>query len=179
MSISAKAQQVGDTLLIQGGRVVFIDKPHSSYHDKVFKYLLDGVDISTYKSTNYFNGQWISVHNYKGSNYAYFPSEPYVNVFLGISDSTLLINDFNEGFLTFTIKHIDRDKTNMHFKFRDLNGKKHFVILKKVSNDFIKARSSLFTNREIQFVKRDSYAEWPIVVNKCNSNNKCADFFSF
>lgn len=87
------AQRIGDTLYFNqiANQLIFIEKPQSAVHQRVFKYLLQGLDANLLikKSMgrkgplkNSLEGQWISIFDYKGKYYAYYPSEPFFNSFL-------------------------------------------------------------------------------------------------
>ncbi|HUC80104.1 MAG TPA: hypothetical protein VMR70_04275 [Flavisolibacter sp.] len=99
---------------------IFLDRENSSYHNE----LSEGFVIDTFiyndilqnlkdsgKRMSYFpiglDRDWYSLHQYKQKYYAYLPSEPYVNLYIRITDSTIIMNDFNDGLIPAFIQNIE------------------------------------------------------------------------
>ena len=118
-------QNIHDTLYFRKGdndanfRLVFIDSSKSHFHKKAIELLTSDIDykeklsglgalklISSNKFSTQFLGEWLSVYQYKGKTYAYYASEPYFNVYMKITDSTITLNDFNEGLKPYAIKEV-------------------------------------------------------------------------
>jgi hypothetical protein len=188
---SLYAQTAGDTIYSNKNngidQLVFIDKPHSKYHDMVFELLLsdtnsfDGEKKMRYSqdsSSINFSGQWITIKKYKGKFYAYFPSEPFYNTFMQIGDSNLVINDFNEGFVSFPVAHKKESRKKIKISLNESSGGKHSLLIKKKKKNLFVVRSSLFNVRKLRFVKRTAYADFPIIVNYCPVN-RCPEFAAF
>jgi hypothetical protein len=62
--------------------------------------------------SNLLLGEWMSLHSYKGKLYAYSPSEPYINSYLNLTDSSIEINDFSDGIIPMRITEIAKTKNN-------------------------------------------------------------------
>ena len=189
-------QNYRDTLYISPNnndssyQVIFIDTPRSNFHNKVFDFLLS--DSSIYyenlkqivKNKNYqknrtilkYIGDWITIQKFKNSFYAYYPSEPYFNTFIKITDSVLVINDFNEGALIpYSISKVIQKRNRIIFKLTNSYNIKHTLSIQQKTNAIIEIKSSLFNVNKLRFIKRQSYFELPIIVNYC-PNNKCQVF---
>lgn len=169
-------------------RVVFIEPPHSDYHKKVIMSLLfdsatinekvriiDSLGLINNKRFNSkFLGNWISTFLYKGITYAYYPSEPYFNLYLRVTDSTLVLNDFNDGLSLYAIKEIKN--FNNEFSYKIVNSsKEEFTISFIVKKGGVSLKSSLFKRNNIQIVNENNYSKLPIIVNFC-PNERCGEF---
>jgi len=188
--VRVNAQKYGDTLYIgkhnsdSNYQVIFIDTSHSNFHKFVFDILLSNANEYDFneKDKNRPNninskyiGQWITVKKYKGEFYAYCPSEPYYNTFIKLTDSNLVINDFNEGFVSYLIGKEKRKRRKAIFEFFGHTGIKHFLSIKQKTKTLFIMKSSLFNVSKIYFVKRASYVDFPIIVNYCPIN-RCPEF---
>ena len=188
------SQSIKDTLFFHREKndtnyqVIFINSPLSVYHEKVFKLLLS--DKSSYydklnildsltviknkKFRSDFIGDWISIYSFKGKNYAYSPSEPFFNLFIRITDSTVVTNDFNDGLTPYFIKGIS-NKNNEHvFKIVSSNSKEYTLTF-SLKKDAVVVKSTLFRNREIRMANKKSFFNLPIIVNFCPSY-RCKEF---
>ena len=186
ISATIKAQTTKDTLAINKkvNQIIFIDKPHSKFHDLVFNILLSDrqqydtskadIDWSGKLHSNYL-GQWITVKKFKGNFFSYYPSEPFYNTFLKISDSVLLINDFNEGFVSYEIENKKEKMNKIQFELVRYKGVRHFLSIKQKSKSIFIVKSSLFNDNKLYFVKRPNYYDFPIIVNYCPTN-RCQEF---
>lgn len=186
MSTNIKAQFIKDTLFVDKNldQTIFIDTPHSKFHDFVFKYLLSDLepnlpvkrDITAVENLNWnYLGDWITVKKFKGKYFAYFPSEPFYNTFFHLSDSAFLINDFNEGFISFKIDHKKEKIKRVSIKLVGNSGVLHFMSIRQKIKTLFIVKSTLFTGKKLYFVKRQSYFDYPIIVNNCPSN-RCQEF---
>jgi hypothetical protein len=186
ISTTAKAQIKKDTLYINKNvnQVIFIDTPHSKFHDLVFNILLADIqqnetnkkdmNLSDNLYSNYL-GQWITVKKLRHKYFAYYPSEPYYNTFFKLSDSTLLINDFNDGFVLYTIKNKKETKKEANFELMGYEGVRHSLYIKHKTKTIFMVKSSLFNVNKAYFVKRSNYYNFPIIVNYCPTN-RCQEF---
>jgi hypothetical protein len=186
ISTNTNAQFLKDTLYTNknSDQVIFIDTPHSKFHDLVFKYLLSDLkqnasvktDIITTENLNssYF-GDWITVKKFKGKYFAYFPSEPFYNIFMNLSDSLFLINDFNEGFISYVIVDRTEKRNRIKIKLVGNDGLQHFLTIKQKSNTLFIVKSTLLNVKKLYFVKRQNYFDYPIIVNNCPSK-RCQEF---
>jgi hypothetical protein len=149
-------------------QVIFIDTPHSGFHTMVFQQFLSDSSLDQLNVTcllkaptikkdssllNYL-GDWISVHMYRGKLYAYYPSEPYFNLFLKISDSTILTNDFNDGLVTFSIQNINQRKNTLVVLLVSSSGIRHTLKLRTKNNEVFELKSSLLNTRKLKVVKK-------------------------
>ena len=180
------AQEIGDTLYFnpKANHLIFIEKPQSTFHQRVFKNLLSGLDakplrkksMSSKRPTkNSLEGQWISIFDYKGRYYAYYPSEPFFNAFLQIAEDRLIINDFNDGFVTFEIQKSPTSNSNLIY-LHGKDGLRHYVTFEEMSNGIFIVQSSLFNAKKIYLVRREHFDAFPIIVNYC-PDYRCAEFF--
>ncbi|MFN4005988.1 MAG: hypothetical protein ACK4HE_00620 [Chitinophagaceae bacterium] len=186
ISTKINAQFTKDTLYINKkyNHVVFIDTPHSKYHDLVFKFLLSDLKqngaaktiiTSTENLSSSYLGDWITVRKFKKEYFAYYPSEPFYNVFFRLSDSVLLINDFNEGFITYRISDKKEKIKKVKIKLMGNDDVQHYISIKQKSKTLFLVKSTLLNVNKLYFVKRDSYFDYPIIVNYCPSN-RCEEF---
>jgi len=186
MSSNTNAQLMKDTVYINKkmDQVVFIDTPHSKFHDLVFKFLLSDLKenvsakaniVTTENLSPSYLGDWITVKKYKKKYFAYFPSEPFYNTFFRLSDSVLLINDFNEGFITYSIVDKDEKIKKVKIKLMGNEGERHSISIRKKSKTLFIVNSSLFNVKKLYFVKRDNYFDYPIIVNYCPIQ-RCQEF---
>ncbi|RTL47664.1 MAG: hypothetical protein EKK39_13730 [Sphingobacteriales bacterium] len=186
ISTNTNAQLTKDTLYINrnSNQVVFIDTPHSKYHDLVFKFLLSDLKQNGAAKTNIVNtenisssylGDWITVKKFKNKYFAYFPSEPFYNTFFRLSDSVLLINDFNEGFITYRVADIGEKIKKVKIKLIGNEGERYSISIRQKSKKLFIVKSSLFKVKKLYFVKRDNYFDYPIIVNYCPTS-RCQEF---
>lgn len=186
ISINIAAQSMRDTLYTNEelGQVIFIDKPNSVYHTLVFNFLLSDLKKNVFDNTktigkedlkSRYLGDWITVKKFKGRYFAYLPSEPFYNTFFRLSDSTIIINDFNEGFITYRIINKRGNLKNIKIALVVNEKNRPFVSIRQTSNSLFIVKSSLFNVKKLYFVKRDSYFNYPIIVNNCPSN-RCPEF---
>lgn len=164
-------------------QVIFIDTPHSHFHTLVFQHFLSDSSFEQLKtpiiqkdsSLLKYAGDWISVHMYQGKPYAYYPSEPYFNLFLKISDSTILVNDFNDGLVIYSIKKVNQRKNKFVFLLSSSSGIKHTLKLQTMNNEIFKLGSSLLNTRKLKVVKKETFFQLPIIVNYCPAY-RCQEF---
>ncbi len=170
-------------------QAIFIERPNSIYHKMVFDILLS--DSNTYNDNvkqnikrkaylgdtinSKYIGDWISIHKYKKNFYAYFPSEPYFNTFIKITDSTLVINDFNEGLTPYKITYVTQKKNKIILTLQNNHNLKHSIFIQQKSKGRVKIKSSLINVNKITFVNKQAYFELPIIVNYCPLN-RCQEF---
>jgi hypothetical protein len=186
INTNTNAQFVKDTVYKNknSDQVIFIDTPHSKYHDLVFKFLLSDLKQNPSVKTDaiskenlypsYF-GDWITVKKFKGKYFAYFPSEPFYNTFLNLSDSLILINDFNEGFVSYKIDRKKEKSKKIKLKLIKKDGLQHFISIRQKSKTLFILKSNLFTAKKLFFVKKHSYYDYPIIVNYCPLQ-RCQEF---
>jgi hypothetical protein len=155
-------------------QIIFIDTPNSHFHTMVFQHLLSDSG-SNHSSPLKYAGDWISVHMYRGKSYAYYPSEPYFNLFLRISDSTILVNDFNDGLVTYSVKKVNQRKNKFVFLLISSSGIKHTLKLQKKNNEIYELNSSLLNTKKLKVVKKETFFQLPIIVNYC-PENRCQEF---
>lgn len=75
-------------------------------YDRTFKYLKDSLSGKVNKnSLKSLDRNWYSLHQFKNKYYVYAASEPYVNTWIGITDSTITLNYFDDGVVPAIIKH--------------------------------------------------------------------------
>jgi hypothetical protein len=190
----AYSQKARDTILIHKNindsnyHVVFIESPQSVYHKKVIESIIfDSVTINkklrifdslgfikNKKINSIYCGNWISAFIYKGRKYAYYPSEPYYNLYLRVTDSTLILNDFNDGLSIYSIKALKKFDNECTYKIVN-SSLEEFTISFVVKKGGISLKSSLFNRRNIQIVNQNNYSELPIIVNFCPSE-RCEEF---
>ena len=186
MSTNTNAQLIKDTLYINknSDQVIFIDTPHSKFHDLVFKFLLSDLKQNVSAKTNIvttenlsssYLGDWITVKKFKKKYFAYFPSEPFYNTFFRLSDSVLLINDFNEGFITYRISDIEEKIKKVKVKLIGNEAERYSISIRQKSKTLFIVKSSLFNVKKLYFVKRDNYFNYPIIVNYCPTQ-RCQEF---
>lgn len=164
-------------------QIIFIDTPNSHFHTLVFQHLLSDSSFEQLKapiiqkdsSLLKYVGDWISVHMFRGKPYAYYPSEPYFNLFLRLSDSTILVNDFNDGLVTYSIKKLNQRKAKFVFLFSSSSGIKHTLKLRTKRNEIFELKSSLINTRKLIVVKKETFFQLPIIVNYC-PENRCEEF---
>lgn len=186
LCLTLKAKESKDTLYVDKthDQIIFIDAPHSKFHHLVFEKLLAGFqmdlndysmdEISNHILSNYL-AQWITINKFKRRYYAYCPSEAFFNTFLSINESVVIINDFNEGFVAYSIVRKNQAKRITKYELVDLNGKHHFLSLKKKHGKLFVAQSSLFCVNRVYFVQRQYFFNYPIIVNYC-PNSRCREF---
>ncbi|MDP1764843.1 MAG: hypothetical protein Q8L07_13250 [Sediminibacterium sp.] len=114
---------------------------------------------------------WYSLHQYKGKYFAYAPSEPYYNIWLRITDSTVLLNYFNDGVLPAIIKNskwennnlvietISKYETDTIIKIHVINSAKGIAILEFPKRPNESKYSLIVSSRRIR--------NFPIIVNYC------------
>lgn len=188
------SQSIKDTLLFHKNpdnttQVVFIDAPQSSHHQKVIESLIsDSIALAerlnTMESTGLitdrkfktkFSGEWISIFNYKDDLYAYCPSEPYYNLYLKITDSTVILNDFNDGLVPYAIKEINKQNSTYVLKVLSASKEEKTIYIFLMNKNQIAIKSSLFIKSNIWLVTKSKYFEMPIIVNECKEN-RCGEF---
>lgn len=186
LCLTLKAQKSKEILYVDKAydQLIFIDTPHSKFHHLVFEKLLAGFqsdlnnylmdEISNHILSNY-QTQWITLNKYNHRYYAYCPSEAFFNTFLSINESVVIINDFNEGFVAYSIVRKNQAKRITKYELVDLNGKHHFLSLKKKHGKLFVAQSSLFCVNRVYFVQRQYFFNYPIIVNYC-PNSRCREF---
>lgn len=186
-------QNIHDTLYFRKGdndsnfRLVFIDSSKSHFHKKAIELLTSDIDykeklsglgalklISSNKFRTQFLGEWLSVYQYKGKTYAYYASEPYFNVYMKITDSTITLNDFNEGLKPYAIKEVlCRNNTCRYKMISESLEDAEITIVRK--NKSIEIRSPLFNKQSNQLVDKETFLRIPIIVNLC-PNDRCEEF---
>ncbi len=186
ISTTANAQLTKDTLYTDKNtnQIIFIDTPHSKFHDLVFNFLLSGMQEYVYTNTdsyltdnlnsNYYR-ELITIKKFKGKYFAYHPSEPFYNTLLKFSDSVLLINDFNEGYISYVINNKKEKKKRLQFELVGHKGIRHFMSIKQKSKKLLIVKSSLFNEKKLYFTRRLNYYDYPIIVNYCPTN-RCLEF---
>lgn len=186
ISVSANAQVTKDTLYIdkKANQVIFIDTPHSKFHNLVFYFLLSDMQefanskTDSYQTNNFnsnYYGEWITVKKFKGKYFAYHPSEPFYNTLFKFSDSLLLINDFNEGFISYVINKKKVKKKRLQLNLVGYEGIRHLLSIKQKSRKLLIVKSSLFKEKKLYFTRRSNYYDYPIIVNYCPTN-RCQEF---
>jgi len=130
--------------------------------------------ISGKKISPTLTGEWISVHSYKGKTYAYYPSEPFFNVYLRITDSTVVINEFNEGLVPYAIRKITTRKNKTVFTIVNASMKECKLVFVQ-RNDGYMIQSSLFNKSEIRVMMKPYFFKLPIIVNHC-PDYRCEEF---
>jgi len=189
------SQSIKDTLLFNKNsdgnyQLVFIDAPQSSYHKKVIESLFsnnvsvndklvfpDNSKLFTDKKIiKKFLGDWISTFKFKEKEYAYYPSEPYYNLYIKITDSTIILNDFNEGGLvSYIIKEVNKQNGMYIFKISSPSKKEHTINFNVINKNQIAVKSSLFNRQNICLTQKDNYLKFPIIVNLC-PGERCGEF---
>lgn len=120
-----------DTIFLKRGNIsnsfhrVFVLNNFSTYHTQLFQNMQkDSVHIAEVNAilnaglsnkkvpmlSNLLLGEWMSLHSYKGKLYAYSPSEPYINSYMNLTDSSIEINDFSDGIIPMRITEIAKTK---------------------------------------------------------------------
>ena len=186
-SISSTAQK-RDTLLIkylknEVVQIVFIDSPNSIYHYKTLELLTDKkmYKKSTIPSSSdklFNNGEWISVHPFNGKYYAYFPSDPFANIYLSFNDDSITLNDFNEGLITFKTTKTKRSRKRMLLFFEVQDKTINYISFKRINTELAELKSSYFSNNKSIFITHsDKYFSFPIIINFCQ-DNRCPEFIA-
>lgn len=162
--------------------VIFKDSTHTNFHKKVldiFSFEKNGgltIDSShIHKEKLKYFGNWVTVFKFKKRYYAYSPSEAYFNTFLTITDSSLILNDFNDGFVTYKISNQFSKSKMIKFYLLGENDKKYFLSICKKGKTLFEMRSSLFNVKKMYFVNKHDYLNYPIIVNYC-PDNRCNEF---
>jgi hypothetical protein len=187
-------QSIKDTLIFNKNsdgnyQLIFIDTPQSSYHKKVIESLIsEKVSVNDKlvfpdnskllvdkKIITKFLGDWISTFNFKEKEYAYYPSEPYYNVYIKITDTTIILNDFNEGLVPYAIKEVNKQNGMYSFKIISRSKVEHTINFFVINKNQIAVKSSLFDRPNIWLTKKDNYLKFPIIVNLC-PGNRCGEF---
>jgi hypothetical protein len=164
---------------------IFLANKNSPFHDEVsegFK-----IDTFTYNSfvrdlkdsgnsiRNFeinFNQDWYSLHQYKQKYYAYLPSEPYVNSYIRITDSTVILNDFNDGLIPALIQKLEwLDAKTL--KIHTAAVYKEYSVLifhfLNVARD-LSVIEFPYKDKKIRFrlsASKDRLKKYPIIVNYC------------
>lgn len=133
IQVSVCQQYKGDTIYLKRGDIsnnfhrVYVLNDFSKYHAQLFQNMKkDSAHIAEINAilnarvsnkklsmqSNLLFGEWISLHSYKGKLYAYSPSEPYVNLYLNITDSSIEINDFSDGIIPMRVTEVANTKNN-------------------------------------------------------------------
>ena len=145
-------------------------------YEEVTKQLQDSLHPIEKKLVNTLaKGEWMSLHRYDGILYAYSPSEPYTNLYLNVTDSSIDVNDFNDGIIPFLILKVDssrKDKIAYDLKglynygsrmiFHFLNPQKDIAIV-EFSNNFEEKKYGLIA-------KKNKVLRMPIIINDSPSN---------
>lgn len=175
---------------INGYKAVFIEKPHSKIHKKVFEFLT--IDTVSYnesvrklksliknknKSGNNINGEWIGIYLFNKKLYAYLPSEPYFNLYLNISDSIISINDFNDGIIPLLFKKAYSKEDKSFFTLINVDS-----VIIKMNFEFLNRQQSIalvtipsYGNRKCLMIRKELFYKLPIIVNYC-PNNRCIEW---
>ena len=170
-------------------QLIFIDKPNSIYHKKLIENIKESKNEVQEKIKNITSnfhmkfdkikfknqGDWVSIYKFKNRNYCYYPSEPFFNLFISISDSIIILNDFNEGFTPLLIKKYLINSNSIIYFLVDENKKNikmKFILNKDGTASF---NCSNFNRKNIMLVRKDSIFKLPIIVNYC-PNYRCAEF---
>jgi hypothetical protein len=174
------AQKFKDTLFFykspddSGSQLVFIDTPFSNFHQKVYNRILSSADqkAAAFLAKNA-NNAWISVKLYKGRYYVYYPSEVFVNVVIAYNGTSLLYNDFSDGFVFCpVVKTIKPNATTVYFK--DSFNKKQYVKFEKISQWVYSVNSTMFAGGKEFFIKLRDLEKLPIIINLCPE--RCSEF---
>lgn len=191
----AKAQNVSDTVFLFRERfdssyhAIYIDKKKSPFYQTISKHIT--IDPDVYKTsiqqlsdsgrikTRHFNidvfPEWYSLYLYKNKYYVYSPSEPYTNTYIKISDSTIVLNNFNDGCIPALLSNIDRinNKTleivTSGLYREDSKIIFHFLTKKK---DVAVVEFPLREENKgyLLMVAKNSLRRFPIIVNYCMTN---------
>jgi hypothetical protein len=86
-----------------------------------------------------------------------------------------LINDFNEGFISYVIVDRTEKRNRIKIKLVGNDGLQHFLTIKQKSNTLFIVKSTLLNVKKLYFVKRQNYFDYPIIVNNCPSK-RCQEF---
>lgn len=178
-------QKNRDTLLFinkNNHQIIFIDSANSNFHrmviDNFFSECREN-NLSFFSQTDKekesYKGLWISVFKYGEKFYAYSPSESYYNNFIFISDSALILNEFNEGLVTYKVRYKNVKMLKVSFQLLSHEGVKHTLLIRKRNRSLYTIKSSLFRNRKMFFVRVADYYDYPIIVNFC-PDNRCKEF---
>jgi hypothetical protein len=190
--ISGANAQFSDTLFVSGDtiskdyHVIFIDTPHSKFHNLLFEYLLPKASAQQHNppSKSHFEyglgksytNEWLTVHQFKGKFYAYLPSEPYFNTYIQWIDSNLIINDFNEGeFVSYQIVITKRKKKKVILQVSSTIGERHKLKISRKKKMLYVIKSSIFNQGKLFFVERTHFYDFPIIVNYC-PYGRCSEF---
>ncbi len=188
-------QSIKDTLLFHKNvdgtyQLVFIDAPLSSYHKKVIESLISDKDsvndkllfpdnsklLTDKKIISKFLGDWISTFSFKNKEYAYCPSEPYYNLYIKITDNTIILNDFNEGGLVpYSIKQVTKQNGMYVFKISSPSKEEHTINFYVINKNQVAVKSSMFNRQNIWLTKKENYLKFPIIVNLC-PGERCGEF---
>jgi len=172
-----------------GYHSVFITGPNSSYHNKLFDYLDPDANIKKanllnkhtyihFSNSDFINsisGDWISVHRFNDSIYAYLPSEPFYNSFIRVTDSAIWINDFNDGFVPLRIIKIKKTKNKFRCYLKDPESKSTIMDFNIQKNAFASINIMKYDNAARLYIKRNLFNQLPIIVNYC-PEQRCVEF---
>ena len=185
-------QSIKDTLLFHKYsnnyyQLVFIDAPQSSYHKKVIESLIsvpvndklvlpnNSKSLTNKKFIKNILGDWISTFSYKNKEYAYYPSEPYANLYIKITDNSIIMNDFMEGGLVpYSIKEVTKQNGMYIFKILSPSKEEHTINFYVINKNQIAVKSLLFNRQNIWLTKKENYYKFPIIVNLCPE--RCGEF---
>lgn len=191
IQFSVSQQYKSDTIFLKRGdssnsfHRVFILNNFSKYHTQLFQNMkkdsahiaeiniILNAGLSNKKISIQSNlplGEWMSLHSYKEKLYAYSPSEPYINSYLNITDSSIEINDFSEGIIPMRITKIAKTKNNgivfiikgiyeyaQQITFYFLNKEMDLALVEIVNNEKQKSYEIMATKNKIFHM--------PIIIN--------------
>ena len=149
------------------------------YYNEVLQQIKDSSGGSVKHLKINFPDEWYSLHQYKGKTYFYLPAEPHVNTFMKISDSTLILNYFNDGCIPALLQKVDvinpqkliistyslyKEESQIIFHF--FTGKRDIAVVEyplREKNKF-----------ELMAAKK-SLSKYPLIVNFCR-NGACNEW---
>ena len=118
---------------------------------------------------------WFSLHQFKGKFYVYSPSEPYYNLYVKFTDSTMIINYFDDGLrpsLITSVSKIQKNKLEIRSQ-GDLSSMNrmiiHFLTTERDVAIFEFPDSQL-ENKYALMVAENSLRKFPIIVNYCETD---------
>lgn len=175
-----------------GNHLVFITNALSSRLEIINLITVDSAiynqTIKTFNDSGFVQGlyrmnvhsDWYSLHRYKNQHYLYVPSEPYVNMYIGINDSTLVMNYFNDGCIPALIRGFGwKDSRTLKIATTSIYQEDSVVIfhfvgpLQDVAVVEFPYRAK--DRRYHLLVSKNSMQKFPVIVNNCDGF-RCAEW---
>lgn len=192
-SSKTSAQRAADTTFLlkeespDGDRRVFISKDSQDY-SRIFERIV--IDSLVYQETlTALNGatslskhlalgmntDWFSLYQYRNNSYVYLPSEPYANLYIGINDSTVVLNYYNDGCVPAILigrrwidsSTLELQTTSIYSEdsiiiFHFLNSARDEAVVEFPNRKKIDSRMHLL-------ISKTSLQKYPVIVNQCDS----------